>query len=260
MGPPHSRPDRCQQRPCTDDIHDARQIVGEHAERHLARNLRQRLHQEVRRAHPHLERAEGMLNRLAPAAHGLGILIQPLLHGFENVLMLPSRDAAIFACGALILECAGLAGVRPVAAPLLPVFLAGIVAFEPLARGAALAVAGAHSGSPRYQDGGDHPATGGRAQGRTISPSPSARPANVAGPSLSVTGAFNVESQPLAELHAEKIDACRLQRAEVQKYIRTARVVLDETEAAIGIPHFQSSGSHPISPWPSGPSPIIGPW
>jgi hypothetical protein len=52
-----------------------------------------------------------MLNRLAPAAHGLGILIQPLLHGFENVLVLPSRDAAFFACGALILDCAGLAGV-----------------------------------------------------------------------------------------------------------------------------------------------------
>jgi hypothetical protein len=48
----------------------------------------------MRRAHPHLERTEGMLNRLAPAAHGLRILIQPLLHGFENVLMLPSRDAA----------------------------------------------------------------------------------------------------------------------------------------------------------------------
>ena len=60
-----------------------------------------------------------MLNRLAPAAHGLGILIQSLLHSFENVLMRPSRDAAFFACGALILDCAGLAGVRPVAAHLL---------------------------------------------------------------------------------------------------------------------------------------------
>jgi hypothetical protein len=35
-----------------------------------------------------------MLNRLAPAAHGLGILIQSLLHGFENVFVLPSRDPA----------------------------------------------------------------------------------------------------------------------------------------------------------------------
>jgi hypothetical protein len=80
-GFPHSRLDRCQQRSCTNDIHDARQILGEHAERHLARDLRQCLHQEVRRVHPYLERAEGMLNRLAPAAHGLGILMQPLVHG-----------------------------------------------------------------------------------------------------------------------------------------------------------------------------------
>ena len=67
MGSLCLRPDCCQQRPCTDDIHDPRQIVGKYAERHLARDLRQRLHQEVRGAHPHLERAEGMLDRLAPA-------------------------------------------------------------------------------------------------------------------------------------------------------------------------------------------------
>jgi hypothetical protein len=68
IGVLHSRSDRCQQGPCTDDIHGARQIVGKYAERHLARDLRQRLDQEVRRAHSHLERAEGMLNRLALAA------------------------------------------------------------------------------------------------------------------------------------------------------------------------------------------------
>jgi hypothetical protein len=118
---PHSRPDRCQQRSCTDDIHDARQIVGEHAERHLARDLWQRLHQEMRRAHPHLERAEGMLNRLAPAAHGLGIVIQPLLHSFDNVLVLPPRDPAFLACSALLLDGAGAAGVGRVTAQLLSV-------------------------------------------------------------------------------------------------------------------------------------------
>src|SRR5260221_5314305 len=82
-------------------------------------------------------------------------------------------------------------------------------------------------------------------QRNTFSLSLSAGPPNIAGPGLSLTSAFNVERQPLAELHAEKIDACRLKRAEVQKYIRTAKVVLDESEAAIGIPHFQSSCSHP---------------
>jgi hypothetical protein len=48
-----------------------------------------------------------MFNRLAPAAHGLRILIQPPLHGFENVLVLPSRDPAFFARSALLLDGAG---------------------------------------------------------------------------------------------------------------------------------------------------------
>jgi hypothetical protein len=65
-------------------------------------------------------------------------LIQPLLHGFEYALMLPSRDPAFFACGALILDCTGLASVRPVAAHLLSVFLVGIVECELLAGGAAI--------------------------------------------------------------------------------------------------------------------------
>jgi hypothetical protein len=77
-----------------------------------------------------------------------------------------------------------------------------------------------------------------------ISPPPSALPANVAGPNLSVSGAFNVKSQPLAFPDVVWIDACWLNGADVQKDIRTAGVVPDETEAAIGIPHFQSSGSH----------------
>jgi hypothetical protein len=82
--------------------------------------------------------------------------------------------------------------------------------------------------------------------------SPSARPANVARLGPSVTAAFNVKIQRFAEPQVIRIDACGLQRADVQKYIRTARVVLDETEAAVGLPHFQASCSHrSISPSPS---------
>src|ERR1035437_5570126 len=80
----------------------------------------------------------------------------------------------------------------------------------------------------------------------------SGRPANIAGPQLSLTGAFNVESQALALPHVVWIDARGLQRADVKKYIRAPGVVSDETEAAVGIPHFQGSGSHrSISPSPS---------
>jgi hypothetical protein len=35
-----------------DDVHHAREVVGEHVPRHLGRHLRQRLHQKVRRPHP----------------------------------------------------------------------------------------------------------------------------------------------------------------------------------------------------------------
>jgi hypothetical protein len=71
--------------------------VGEDAQRHLARNPRQRFHQEVDRAHARLDRAEGMLGRLAPLAHRLGVLVEPPLHGFENMLMLPARDPGCLA-------------------------------------------------------------------------------------------------------------------------------------------------------------------
>jgi hypothetical protein len=50
--------------------------------------------------------------------------------------------------------------------------------------------------------------------------------ANVARLGPSVTAPFNVKSQRFAEPQVIRIDACGLQRADVQKYIRTARVVL----------------------------------
>src|ERR1700686_2423607 len=76
---------------------------------------------------------------------------------------------------------------------------------------------------------------------------PSALPANVGGPRPAVTGALDVESQPLAFPDAVWIDARRLQRADVEKYIRTAGVVCDETVATLSIPHFQGSGGHLFS-------------
>ena len=62
LQPGRLRPDRCHQWLDADDVHDARQIVGEHVQCHLAGNLRQRLHQKVRRAHPHLQCTEGCSN------------------------------------------------------------------------------------------------------------------------------------------------------------------------------------------------------
>src|SRR5258706_7311504 len=58
-----------------------------------------------------------------------------------------------------------------------------------------------------------------------IFPSPLAGPANVGGPGLSLTGAFNVKGQALAFPNAIWIDARRLKGAYVQKHIRAASVV-----------------------------------
>ena len=56
-----SSPDRSEERFNTDDDHHAREVVGEHVQRHLSRHFWQRLHQKVRRPHPHLQRAKRML-------------------------------------------------------------------------------------------------------------------------------------------------------------------------------------------------------
>jgi hypothetical protein len=45
-----------------------------------------------------------VLDRLAPLAHGLRVLVEPALHGFENRLMLPARDPALFGWRAMALD------------------------------------------------------------------------------------------------------------------------------------------------------------
>ena len=57
-----------------------------------------------------------MLNGFAPMAHLLRVLIEPVLHGFEYVLMLPSRDPSLLAGGAAMLSGAVLADVVQAAA------------------------------------------------------------------------------------------------------------------------------------------------
>src|SRR5258707_7186271 len=132
-----SRPDRRHERLHADDVHDPREIVGEHVQCHLGRNLRQALHQKVRRAHPHLERAEGMLDRLTALAHCLRVLIETLLHSFEQAFVLPSRDAPLRSLGTLKFERAARACRRPIAPQRLAVLLVRITIGQLLARRAA---------------------------------------------------------------------------------------------------------------------------
>src|SRR5215467_77159 len=92
-------------------------------QRHLTGYLGQRLHQEVRGAHPHLHCTEWMLDRLTARAHGIRIFVEPFLHRLDNLLVLPPRDATLFARRALSFDRAGMARIGPIAAKFLAVFL-----------------------------------------------------------------------------------------------------------------------------------------
>src|SRR5262249_25645013 len=52
---------------------------------------------------------EGMFDRLTPLAHFFRMLVEPALNGLENMLMLPTRDPSLLACGAAVLDGAALA-------------------------------------------------------------------------------------------------------------------------------------------------------
>ena len=110
-----------------DNVDDARQIVAEHAQRHLGRHLRQRRAEKMRRPHPHFQCAEGVLDRLAPRAHRIRIAIEPLLYLFKHVLVLPARYAPLLSCRAFGLERAAAAGIRPIAAEFLSILLLRII-------------------------------------------------------------------------------------------------------------------------------------
>ena len=79
-----------------------------------------------------------MLDRLAPLAHGLRVRLETLLYGLDDVLMLPSRDPALLARGALVLDRAGSARVGPIATQLLSVLRGSEVVLEVLASRAAV--------------------------------------------------------------------------------------------------------------------------
>src|SRR3954470_13308633 len=81
---------------------------------------------------------ERMLDCLTALAHRLWVLVEPPLHGFEHVLMLPPGDAALLSRRATILDRATAARVGRIAAQLLPMFLGSEGIFEFLARRAAI--------------------------------------------------------------------------------------------------------------------------
>src|SRR5450830_880600 len=72
-----------------------------------------------------------MLNRLAPLAHLLRMLVEPALHRLKNVLMLPSGDPSFLASGAAVLDAATLAAFGRVAAQDQSIFRGGEGVGEP---------------------------------------------------------------------------------------------------------------------------------
>src|SRR6266516_2257584 len=79
-----------------------------------------------------------MLDRLTALAHCLRVLIETLLHSFEQVFVLPSRDAPLRSLGTLRFERAARACRRPIAAQRLAVLLVRITIGQLLARRAAV--------------------------------------------------------------------------------------------------------------------------
>jgi hypothetical protein len=73
-----------------------------------------------------------MLDRLAPLAHFLRVLVESALDGFENMLMLPARDPSLLAGGAAVLDSAALAGASPIAAQDQPIFFIRVAVSESL--------------------------------------------------------------------------------------------------------------------------------
>src|ERR1700758_726958 len=81
-----------------------------------------------------------MLDRLATLAHGLRIGVKALLHGFEQMLVLPPRDPPLRPCRALGFERTIRTCRCPVAPQRLAVFLVRIAIRQSLACGAAILI------------------------------------------------------------------------------------------------------------------------
>jgi hypothetical protein len=117
--------DRGHQRLGSDDVHDPCQIVGQDRESYLGGYFWKRFGEEVCRPHAGLHRAERMLDGLATLAHGERVRIKALLHGIEQVFMLPSWNSPLRPCRALGLERKILTGAGPVAPYPFAIFHAG---------------------------------------------------------------------------------------------------------------------------------------
>src|SRR6516164_5407757 len=132
--------DRGDQRLGSDDVQDPCQIVGQDGECHLCGDFRKGLGKEVCCSHASFHRAERMFDGLPALAHGLWVCVKALLHGFEQMLMLPSWNPPLWPCGALGFERTILTACGPVAPYMLSIFLARKAIWQLLAGRTAIGV------------------------------------------------------------------------------------------------------------------------
>ena len=90
----------------TDDVDDSPEIVGKHMKTHLGPNIRQSLHDEVRRTHAVFDGGIGVFHdRLSPS-HRLRLLFKLGLCRLQYMFLFPALDAAFLAGGAVCFQCA----------------------------------------------------------------------------------------------------------------------------------------------------------
>src|SRR5437667_8519684 len=98
-----------------------------------------------------------MLDGFAAHTHGLRVLIEPRLRGFDDVFVFPAFDAALVGRCALILERACAARLRQVNPHFLAIFISGEVVLQLLAGRAAIDIVLGRSGwTKRSLQPGDH--------------------------------------------------------------------------------------------------------
>jgi hypothetical protein len=70
---------------------------------------------------------------------------------------------------------------------------------------------------------------------------------NAASLRLAVAGIFDLVCKPNALSDFVDVDASVLQGSDVKKNVWSARIILDEAESAVCVPHFQCTGGHLLS-------------
>lgn len=99
-----SGPQRRHERLWPQDRQQSLQVIREHMPTHLGAYTRERLGEEVGRAHPRLQRPERVLYGLPMQSHRLWCIVQPSLRCIKHSLMLSASNASLHARSALRLH------------------------------------------------------------------------------------------------------------------------------------------------------------